>query len=778
MPSRTFAANKSSLFANAGSNLGGGADDHLPVGGPWNGYTFISAVRFATDFSGMKRITAAKLRLRTSTQVHVGFSSAPDFYVARATSDWTANGSSSSSEGGSGWGTSPTVYPGPGKTSSGQVSKRSSTSESVWVEVDISAIVRAWAPASVEGGGGAANYGIRLDRVASGDVTEFQSYRASSNRPEIVVTYDTDVAPTAAFTEPANGSVTGTRPTISGIGSDPDGDPIDMYYIQVVQGSTVVQDYTAPGGPSFSYVPATDLPSGAVFIVMKAQAAGLWSPDQRVDIVVDRAPVVGVFTEPPATTGDRTPNVVWYYSDPDGHVADRWNLEIYQAVGGAPSGAPVWSAYDRTDGIAPTYVSMTVPTDLPGGQLLARTQVRSGPGFLWSSWSAWQPFTITLTTASVAWIYPAVEGGYLPPVWLTDLTGGLESRAAMVSIDARPPAGETITWVGVETSVDGEAWQLPWNGPPDPSWGGGAGGRIDIGIPWTGAGVTWASGRIRFHITTSGGGVVHPVRGWKFSVLETRHAIVLGDQVTDLHLVETYKGKAVRDDVANAYTSIGRWIRAQSGLDALAPGAVDWRWDDDAGTSIAAVQAELPATNAALGVLTRYTYRDDDPNLLTNGSFEDGMTGWVGDPGTTYLFIPGGPDGGQHLRIPGDGFTYYPQVRQVVEVIPGAAYRIAGWMGAFEAMTDMYIRLDQVTPAVGGVLQLTRHAAFDTALVYYESADWVVPAGVTHLQLLCFIGAAPSSSSQDAHWDGVKLIGPRPNAAGLDTLEVTWKSLG
>src|SRR5262245_47510434 len=168
MATRSFVLQKDSLFAVTGSTeLGGGADPHLPVGGPWNGYTFRSALVFTLDFSGMKQIQSAVLNLVTSTQVHLGFSSTPDFYVQRCTAGWTANGASSSVDGGSGWSTSPTVWPGPPSTATGRASKRAPTGETANLTVDITAIVKAWAPATVDGGGGQPNYGVLLLQQAT-----------------------------------------------------------------------------------------------------------------------------------------------------------------------------------------------------------------------------------------------------------------------------------------------------------------------------------------------------------------------------------------------------------------------------------------------------------------------------------------------------------------------------------------------------------------------------------------------------------------------------------
>src|SRR5262245_31473161 len=118
----SWQATRSSLFAVTGSTeLGGGNDLHLPVGGPWNGYTFRSAVQFAPDWTGMRSITSAVLRVTTTSQVHLGFASGTAIIARRITGSWTANSAASSGEpGGSGWSTSPSVYPGPAATTTGQ----------------------------------------------------------------------------------------------------------------------------------------------------------------------------------------------------------------------------------------------------------------------------------------------------------------------------------------------------------------------------------------------------------------------------------------------------------------------------------------------------------------------------------------------------------------------------------------------------------------------------------------------------------------------------------
>jgi hypothetical protein len=781
MPTRTFQSSKSSLFASTSSSkLGGGQDTHLPVGGPWNGYTFRGAIAFALDFSGMRRITSAVLKLRTSSAVHVGFSSAPDFYIARATEGWSANSSSGSSDGGSGWSTSPDVYPGPASTTTGRVSKRAPTSESTWFDTDITAIVRAWAPSSVEGGGDAGKYGLLLYYVASGDVTEFQSHESTYN-PSIVVTYETDQPPVATMTGPT-GVVGTTRPALAGSATDPNGDPIENVHVRVYSGGGTTAVYDADLGPvpagAWSHVPTVDLPGGALTAQAYATAAGVGSAwSNVVDFTVDRPAVVTTFAEPPATTPSRRPNIAWNYSDPDGDVAQAYHVEVYQSVGGAPSGAPVWAAYDQTAGINPGWISVVPTADLPGGDLLVRTAVRTGPAYLWSSWSAYHPFRVVLDAPSVSWITPDVDGGYLPHAWILDIAGPLSTRQAHSRVDVRPPSGQTITTTRVDLKFGAGGW-VNWT----PNLGiPAAGGEAALG--WNADGGSGAypygSGRVRWTVTASGGGVTTVERAWRASIGEWFGSVALGDQVSDLTVGLALKG-AGQPQAGQAWDDSWLWVRAESAPGVAAPGA-NWENYLDGGALVSHVVAKMPATNAYLGLRIRYVQREPPVDVLANGSFEDGLAGWATDAGTTYLLVAGGPDGTQYLRIPGDGFTSYPQIRQVVEVLPNASYRVSAWMGAFEAATNMHVRVDAILDEGGStdnVLVLTRSSGFDTALAYYESGPYLVPPNVHRLQVLAFIAAVPSASNQDGRWDGIRLIGPKPGAAGLDRIDLGWKSLG
>jgi hypothetical protein len=696
MPTRNFNANKSSLFAKTGSTeLGGGQDDHLPVGGSYNGYTFRSAVRFALDYSGMKNIQSAVLYLRTSSQVHLAFSSDPDVLIARASGDWTANSASSSSEGGSGWSTAATNYPGPSLTTSGQVSKDVSTAESTWVSADITSIVKAWAPASVVGGGGAANYGVVLYGAATGDLTEFYSY-TSGSKPYIVVTYTTDTAPTTTLTAPTAGQIMGTtRPTISGTGSDPDGDPVDLYYAQFVQGSTVVHDATLPGGPTFNYTPTVDLPGGAVYVIVKCQAGGLWSPDVRVDFTVDRPPVVVDWSAPPASGSNRRPVHTFVSSDPDGDALELYDVEVYQdGGGGVPAGAAVWVASSQTAGISGMTVNHTPGVDLPGGPLLARSRVRTGPADLWSAWSPYRAYFIALTTPTVVWKQPPSDGGWIEydiPTFVNPAANPPTIAIWSKATDA-PPSGQTLTREARGYAYGTAATAWAYDGPPQaPNTP--TGGTVQQAFyDDLEANQSYGAGHARFIVGASGGGLVDTTRKWRATLLQWQGALFLGDQVTALHAA-----------LAGAGGDIGGWCRAQSS--ATAPnGSAPWR---DL-SQLATVVTELPATGAWLGLLSRFAHKTPDVDLLGGLGHWDGPNPLSGWNVSGQVYVQGAlegtppPTGGGQLRITGDGVTSYPQATKVVEVIGGAQYRLNAYLKSAGLTTEIDCRVDALNLETGG----------------------------------------------------------------------------
>ena len=784
MPSRSFNTNTSSLFADGPSNLGGGQDDHLPIGGPWSGYTFRAAILFATNYADMVRITKATLRLTTTTQVHIGFSSAPDIYVRRATASWTANGgrSSADSGGGGGWSTSPTVYPGPSSTSTGGASKRMPTSQGTAVDIDVTAIVRAWAPTSVEGGGGATNYGIVLLPVASGDISEVYSAEASSGLPVITVEYETDAPPVATPTGPT-GTVTTNRPTITATGSDPDGDAITSYGIEVRQGSTVVYSATTGSGPTLSHVPTANLPSGPLTVRVRATAGGLtgaYSAD--LAFTVNRLPVMGAWSAPAANvTGTRRPVHTVAWSDPDGDAGEVYDIEVYASVGGSPTGSAVYARTNQSTGLSAASVSHTPAADLPGGELAARVRVKANGQ--WSAWSSYRVYTVVLTTPSLTWEWPTYDGAFAKyrASDLADATRPIANVAVeAVKVNFAPPSGTTIATVVlrvevIESGLNGPApGFLIYNtgvGPPVP-----AQGWLSFAFRPDAYAANWLAGTVKITvtITAANSGQTVESRHMRFSLGEWTAATALGDGVQGLSAVETRK----LDEVAMLY-------RAQTSTGAAAGGSTFG--------PLAAAAALLPATNAYLGIRARMGRAGDDDNRLIDGSFEEpanlGPTGsgkpWFYSSNATVDFLAGGTiDGARVARIRGSAaLPNYPSVAQDAEVVPGATYRVSAWIRmapGSAAGRQIIMRVDTIGPnnatVTAGVISIT-----ETGTTYvYKEGFYTVPAdgSVAKLRVLFFLNATAVPLTDEGRADAAAIYGIGPGDAGFDRLALAWTSLG
>lgn len=361
MPTKTFAISKDTLLAKTGSTaLGGGADPHLPVG-YWSGYHFRAALQFALNWTGVTEITSAVLHLKTTGQVHVGFGSSPSCKIDRLTGSFSENSAKGSADGGSGWSTSASNYDDVTSwTTTGEASLSPGTAEGAWKTVDITTIVKAWAPTSIPGGGGATNYGIIIRPTTDGSssqTTEFYGQESSFD-PYIVLTYVSNTAPNApTLSSPVGGSrVTDITPTLSFVHNDPQGDACASYAVQVatdaafsglivnVSGQTsgisgnnvayTLGDISAYRGQTLYWRAQTTDPSGLT---------GAWAAAQS--FVVNSLPTVAVSS--PASNGLAAitnlddPQVwtsagafamarfAWAFSDADGDTQSAYQVRIY-----------------------------------------------------------------------------------------------------------------------------------------------------------------------------------------------------------------------------------------------------------------------------------------------------------------------------------------------------------------------------------------------------------------------------------------------------------------
>jgi hypothetical protein len=184
---RTYIATSDALIAltSGGAKYGAGAASTLPVGS-WSGWQYRSLVKFPSiPWSKVRAVRTATLKVQTTTQVRVGFGSSPKCQVRRITGSWSAGGASSPS------GSNAVVWPGPTTTSTGAVTSSLPTGQNAAKSITVTALARAWAPASI-GGSGAAQQGLALYEASSsgsntGEVWPVEQGGAARPTLELVV---------------------------------------------------------------------------------------------------------------------------------------------------------------------------------------------------------------------------------------------------------------------------------------------------------------------------------------------------------------------------------------------------------------------------------------------------------------------------------------------------------------------------------------------------------------------------------------------------------------
>jgi hypothetical protein len=200
VPTIDLRANRSSVFAHGTYDTGGGADHHLPVG-TGSGLTMRGVFDFpAIPWAGVTEMVSARLELTTTGEVHIARGSDPEVDLKRVTAQWSPN--DATDDGGGNWTNDPDRYPGPSTTSTGEKVIGGSTQAEVTGSWDVSAIVGAWAPASVKVpggmGGGAKQYGMALrERSGTSHNAEYYSSRfgTTSKRPRLIITTSTAPVP-------------------------------------------------------------------------------------------------------------------------------------------------------------------------------------------------------------------------------------------------------------------------------------------------------------------------------------------------------------------------------------------------------------------------------------------------------------------------------------------------------------------------------------------------------------------------------------------------------
>lgn len=284
------------------SNLGAGKSHELPIGLS-GGNVHRAVLKFKPiDWAGerVRRVISAEIVVRNTGEVHVSRGASPRVKTWRILESWsegTSVGLSSSNA--VRWNNQPT-HTVTGAGDSGTLP----TSSGSFAHFPCTDIVKAWAPSTVEDGGGKANHGIMLasfDEGATSRTTEVYSREAGTTGDLVlVITVETNVAPdvpiniapTGGAIAPITGAGSAAVLTFTGERVDPDvGD-----YITAVElaghadgatdgapGSAIASAITVITGspPTFS-APLTAVPFtiGTLYRTRaRTRDAGLlWSP--------------------------------------------------------------------------------------------------------------------------------------------------------------------------------------------------------------------------------------------------------------------------------------------------------------------------------------------------------------------------------------------------------------------------------------------------------------------------------------------------------------------
>lgn len=206
-----------------GSGQGAGQDTHLLVGR--NGASGTrrnhkSYIKFTPDWSGVLKLVSAVLTVYTDdTSVFGAYdgNDIPRVIVRRLTSAFTEGASA---------GFAASDYTAPKFTTAGQVTVRPTTAPSSLTNIDVLAIVKTWAPSTVQGGSGtlaqanARNFGFGL--FGSNDANEdwggwSDEHGVIGERPSLTLTYE--LGPTTPNT-PTNLTPDGTVASVGAFEAD------------------------------------------------------------------------------------------------------------------------------------------------------------------------------------------------------------------------------------------------------------------------------------------------------------------------------------------------------------------------------------------------------------------------------------------------------------------------------------------------------------------------------------------------------------------------------
>lgn len=199
-------------------NTGCGGSDSLLVGRK-SGYEYTSYAHFAASFTDMGRIVSATLTLTTDEGLESGFPIAGTTDAPRITV-YDLNGPFSEGNNADGHFDSSDYTYGAIRTGTGVTGHMAKAADSI-TNIDVTAIVKSWAPSSVTGGGRKTQYGLKMIRYNTSEASNWSGWSRHASdagtRPFITVVYE--LGPTTPNT-PGNAAPSGSVVSIGAFEAD------------------------------------------------------------------------------------------------------------------------------------------------------------------------------------------------------------------------------------------------------------------------------------------------------------------------------------------------------------------------------------------------------------------------------------------------------------------------------------------------------------------------------------------------------------------------------
>lgn len=211
--SKTFSVSKDTVVRKGSSNQGCGNSKHIYAGKKGN-YQYTTYIQFGLNWDDVRKINKATLNLYTDEFNTIGTAGEPGlfdapgtgdkprFYVYRLDDGFTEGNNADGDFDSSDYTTAAVI----GTSKVGHTLTTAEKGANQLVQVDITSIVRSWAPSKVEGGGRKDNHGIAITSSSDADYRWSgwaQEHSVAAERPTITLSYE--LGPTIPDAPPGTG---------------------------------------------------------------------------------------------------------------------------------------------------------------------------------------------------------------------------------------------------------------------------------------------------------------------------------------------------------------------------------------------------------------------------------------------------------------------------------------------------------------------------------------------------------------------------------------------